>query len=99
MTHFKNWIIETILNEFTEKEDNEDLGQKMKNFEKNLNKMSNWVVEYFWKQRKWRRMLHVLLFPAVFCYFIHPHVLLVLDTDRIFLNISSLILHNLTTKK
>ena len=41
MTHFKNWIIETILNEFTEKEDNEDLAQKMKNFEKNLNKMSN----------------------------------------------------------
>ena len=41
MTHFKNWIIETILNEFTEKEDNEDLVQKMKNFEKNLNKMSN----------------------------------------------------------
>ena len=38
-----------ILNEFTEKEDNEDLVQKMKNFEKNLNKMSNWVVEYFWK--------------------------------------------------
>ena len=41
VTHFKNWIIETILNEFTEKEDNEDLAQKMKNFEKNLNKMSN----------------------------------------------------------
>ena len=41
MTHFKTWIIETILNEFTEKEDNEDLAQKMKNFEKNLNKMSN----------------------------------------------------------
>ena len=36
VTHFKDWIIETILNEFTEKEDDEDLARKIKNFEKKL---------------------------------------------------------------
>ena len=41
VTHFKDWIIETILNEFTKKEDDEDLARKIKNFEKNLNKKSN----------------------------------------------------------
>ena len=37
--HFKDWMIEIILNEFTKKEVDVDFKRKIKDFEKNLNKM------------------------------------------------------------
>ena len=39
VAHFKDWIIETILNEFTKDEINVDLKRKMRDFKKNLGKM------------------------------------------------------------
>ena len=39
VAHFKDWIIETILNEFTKDEINVDVKRKMGNFKKNLEKM------------------------------------------------------------
>lgn len=39
VTHFKDWIIETILNEFTKKEIDVDFKRKMGDFKKNVDKM------------------------------------------------------------
>ena len=39
VAHFKNWIIETILNEFTKDEINVDVERKMRDFKKKLEKM------------------------------------------------------------
>ena len=39
VAHFKDWVIETILNEFTKDEINVDVKRKMRGFKKNLDKM------------------------------------------------------------
>ena len=70
VTRFKDWIITTILNEFTEKEIDVDFKRKMKDFEKNWIKWNNvtfYLHLYFTlnsliKKNKWKRKLYVLLF-------------------------------------
>ena len=39
VAHFKDWMIEIILNEFTKKEVDVNFKRKIKDFEKNLDKM------------------------------------------------------------